>query len=350
MNKEQMAAFLRRYEQDCAMTSNVFRYASKVSSTEACPGTFGMDFETMMKAPDSEKAQVFMNQEIRADLLRRLMAGAPVDDAAFRAAFGFSRAELEELRRAQDPVKKPIPRDVVVLCFDDAYKTQYTVALPILKEFGFGATFFIAEMQNTPSGATFEDKDVFMTWEKIRAIQDAGFELGNHSLHHLPGSQDRGREFNLAEIRGMEEEFEKHGLAKPVTYAYPSGISNPTVVSCARECGYKWARGNEEKGAGQGIRGMTYYDPHVDSPLAICNHGDPDFYTEELLKKRIADTPEGCVFGLTYHDVGPERWLGPASFRRQMEVLKEMNMRVIAMRDLEEFIDPEKAWAYTLDA
>ena len=35
MTMEQMAAFLRRYEQDLAMTQNVWRYASKVGSVEA---------------------------------------------------------------------------------------------------------------------------------------------------------------------------------------------------------------------------------------------------------------------------------------------------------------------------
>ena len=157
-----------------------------------------------------------------------------------------------------------------------------------------------------------------------------------------------GRDFNLEQIRGMEAEFEAHGLKKPVTYAYPSGISNPEVVACARACGYRWGRGNQEKGK-EGIRGMTYYDPHQDSPLAICNFGDPDFYSEEFLRRRIADTPEGMIFGLTYHGVSDAEWLGPCSFRRQMEVLREMGTRVISMAQLEEFIDPEKAYQYTID-
>lgn len=349
MTIEQMAAFLRRHEQEKAMTNNVWRYTSKVASVETCPDVFGLDFDAIMSAPDDEKANVFMAQENRAELLRSILAGRPVDDAAMQAAFGFTASALSELRRKQDPIKKPIPRNLCVLCFDDAYKTQRTAAMPLIQELGFNATFFIAQLQKTPMGVTFEDKNVFMTWEEIRELQDAGFELANHSLHHVHGSQNMGRDFNLAQIRGMEEEFARHGLEKPVTYAYPSGISNPEVVSCARECGYKWARGNEEKGSGEGIRGMTYYDPLVDSPLAICGHGDPDFYSEELLRKRVADTPEGCIFSLTYHDVGPEHWPGPIPFTRHMEILREMDMKVISIRQLEEYIDPELAYQYTKD-
>lgn len=347
MTVENLAEFLCRYEQERSMTANVFRYAAKASSVQACPGTLGMDFESIMGAPDAEKAAVFMAQETRAEMVRGLMAGADVDDAAMEKAFGFTMTQLRTCMAERDPVRGPIPRRLCVLCFDDAYKTQYTVAMPILQELGFGATFFIAELQKTPHGATFEDKNVFMTWEQIAQLEKAGFELGNHSLHHVWGAQNMGRDFNIEQIRGMEEEFARHGLQKPVTYAYPSGISTPELVACARECGYRWGRGNQEKD-GNGIRGMTYYDPKVDSPLALCNFGDPDFYSEALLKKRIEDTPEGCIFGMTYHDVGDDHWPGPISFRRQMEILKELDMQVIAVRDLDRYIDAEKAWHYTL--
>ena len=45
----------------------------------------------------------------------------------------------------------------------------------------------------------------------------------------------------------------------------------------------------------------------------------------------------------------PAHWPGPISFARQMEILKELGARVIALRDLEEYIDPEKAYRYTRD-
>ena len=99
-----------------------------------------------------------------------------------------------------------------------------------------------------------------------------------------------------------------------------------------------------------GMRGMTYYDPLQDSPLAICNFGDPDFYTPELLEQRIANIPEGMIFGLTYHDVSPENWPSEFIFEKQMECLAAHGMQVISIADLAEYIDPEKAWQYTLDA
>jgi peptidoglycan/xylan/chitin deacetylase (PgdA/CDA1 family) len=39
----------------------------------------------------------------------------------------------------------PIPNRIVVLTFDDSVKSHFTVVRPILKQHGFGATFFITE-------------------------------------------------------------------------------------------------------------------------------------------------------------------------------------------------------------
>ena len=40
---------------------------------------------------------------------------------------------------------QPIPDRLVVLTFDDASRSHFTIARPILKQYGFGATFFITE-------------------------------------------------------------------------------------------------------------------------------------------------------------------------------------------------------------
>lgn len=39
----------------------------------------------------------------------------------------------------------PIPDRLVVLTFDDSSRSDFTIVRPILKQYGFGATFFITE-------------------------------------------------------------------------------------------------------------------------------------------------------------------------------------------------------------
>ena len=42
-------------------------------------------------------------------------------------------------------VRKPIPDKVIVLTFDDAVVSHATYVAPLLKKYGFGATFYIAD-------------------------------------------------------------------------------------------------------------------------------------------------------------------------------------------------------------
>ncbi len=77
-------------------------------------------------------------------------------------------------------ILKPIPDRLVVLTFDDSVKSHHTIARPLLKEYSFGATFFIAE------GFDFKDnKKDYMTWEEIRELHEDGFEIGNHTRDHV---------------------------------------------------------------------------------------------------------------------------------------------------------------------
>src|SRR5207244_3705098 len=77
------------------------------------------------------------------------------------------------------PALEPIPDRLVVLTFDDAIKSHYTVARGALKKYGFSATFFVTE------GLGFKSNpDAYMTWEEIRALHADGFEIGNHTRDH----------------------------------------------------------------------------------------------------------------------------------------------------------------------
>src|SRR5437899_3563028 len=75
---------------------------------------------------------------------------------------------------------KAIPDKLVVLTFDDASKSHFAVARPVLKKYGFGATFFITEGFDFPT-----NKRDYMTWEEIALLHKDGFEIGNHTRDHV---------------------------------------------------------------------------------------------------------------------------------------------------------------------
>ena len=77
---------------------------------------------------------------------------------------------------AQETKLLPIPDKLVVLTFDDANKSDRTFVADILKQYGFGATFYVTE------GLGFlKNKDHYTTWKEIRELHDMGFEIGNHT-------------------------------------------------------------------------------------------------------------------------------------------------------------------------
>ena len=53
-----------------------------------------------------------------------------------------------------------VPDKLVVLTFDDSVASHYSVVRPLLKQYGFSATFFITE------GFSFRtNKKDYMTWD-----------------------------------------------------------------------------------------------------------------------------------------------------------------------------------------
>ena len=92
---------------------------------------------------------------------------------------------------------KTIPDKLVVLTFDDGCKSQATFVGPLLKSYGFGATFYITEGLNF-----LTNKEAYMTWEEVRGLHDAGFEIGNHTRHHRNVTQQ-----SAAELRADLETY-----------------------------------------------------------------------------------------------------------------------------------------------
>ena len=75
-------------------------------------------------------------------------------------------------------------RNFVVLTFDDGYKDNLTVAMPILKKYGAHATIFV-----NPSYVSFDSDDSsdwgFMTWDEVLEANNSGvFDIQAHTMTH----------------------------------------------------------------------------------------------------------------------------------------------------------------------
>ena len=75
--------------------------------------------------------------------------------------------------------EKPLPKKTVFITVDDAYRSFYEYAFPILKEFNFPFSIFLS----TNFVANNENSD-FMSWEMLREIKKNGGHIFNHSHKH----------------------------------------------------------------------------------------------------------------------------------------------------------------------
>jgi peptidoglycan/xylan/chitin deacetylase (PgdA/CDA1 family) len=64
--------------------------------------------------------------------------------------------------------------------------------------------------------------DLYMTWDGARALRDAGFEIGGHTVGHAILSQ-LGDEELRGEVEGVERALEREIGPAAVTFAYPFG-------------------------------------------------------------------------------------------------------------------------------
>ncbi len=235
--------------------------------------------------------------------------------------------------------REPIPDKLVVLTFDDASKSHYTIARPLLKKYGFGATFFVTEGFDFPT-----NKRDYMTWEEIAQLHQDGFEIGNHTLDHQGVNRNTVRNL-AAQLRGINVQCQKHGIPLPVSFAYPGNAIERDALPVLKELGIQFARrgGSPEYPYKEG-RGFAY-EPGLDHPLLIPSAGDarPGWALADF-KRAVDQARNGKIAVLQLHGVpdSAHDWVTTSQkqFEEYMKYLADNKFHVIALRDLAKYVDP----------
>lgn len=115
------------------------------------------------------------------------------------------------------------PAAIVTFTFDDVPKSVATVGLPILKKYGYSATVYV-ETRNTDS-----NYPGYMNWDDVKAVADAGWEVGAHTYTH-PDLTKLSNEEILDDLLTSTQDFARHGYA-PVDFASPFGNVNDRVMA-----------------------------------------------------------------------------------------------------------------------
>ena len=131
--------------------------------------------------------------------------------------------------------KKPLPKKSVFITVDDAYKSFYEYAFPILKKFNFPFSIFLS----TNFVANNEDND-FMIWEMLREIKKNGGHIFNHSHKHKSFVKYSSEEIIEDVILAEKIINENLGEIEKII-SYPYGESNKSVEDLIQKLGYKIA-------------------------------------------------------------------------------------------------------------
>ena len=234
-----------------------------------------------------------------------------------------------------------IPDKLVVLTFDDSVASQFTVVRPLLKQYGFSATFFITE------GFSFAtNKTDYMTWEQIAQLHADGFEIGNHTRDHMSVTKEnvpRLRE----QIEVVNKHFQEHNIPRAQSFSWPGNALALEALPILKELGIRFARrgGAPEYPYEEG-RGFAY-EPGVDHPLLIPSAGDSrPKWTLHDFKRAVAQAKDGRIAVLQFHGAPDldHPWVNspPELLREYLKYLHEEKFKVIALRDLARYVDPTK--------
>ena len=145
--------------------------------------------------------------------------------------------------------EKNIPPHCAIITFDDGWKSQYEVAWPILKKYGYPLTLFIYTEGIKPGKYSGGES---MGWEQLAEMRDAGIDIQAHSLTHqdlrkppydrftkrrLPQSEYESWMEN--EVAGSKQIIEQKLGVKVNCFAVPYGYYNEHVKEIAMKAGYE---------------------------------------------------------------------------------------------------------------
>jgi peptidoglycan/xylan/chitin deacetylase (PgdA/CDA1 family) len=152
--------------------------------------------------------------------------------------------------------EKNIPPRCAVITFDDGWKSQYEVAWPIMKKFGYPFTMFIY-CEGVRGGALGGGEAI--TWEQLAEMRDNGVDIQAHSATHQdlreghtvmviePGGKRTKKKLTGAEyeqwlqneVVGCKQLLEQRLGIKVNCFAVPFGNYNEHVKQVARNAGYE---------------------------------------------------------------------------------------------------------------
>ena len=179
--------------------------------------------------------------------------------------------------------KGSLPDRPVLITFDDGYESVYTLAYPVLREFGLRATAFVV-------GTTARTAN-HLTFEQMREMSASGVvEIASHTYAGHGGSSAAPdiaswtEEQITADLSTITAVLRAERVPMAPAFAYPFGDPSPSLVSAVRKLGFTIAF-TTENGLASGTRSLLHQRRVTVWPggggALFLQRIDPSFWLED---------------------------------------------------------------------
>ena len=251
-------------------------------------------------------------------------------------ALGYGRKDIAEWPRLAKEFfihnagfrfpETPVSR-TVVLTFDDATENQISFVAPLLKKYGFGATFFPC---NFDADWRKKHADTLMSKSDLKSLQDMGFEVGNHTDNHRVMTELSMDECEK-EISSFASYLETAGVKEVKSFAYPCGNYDDNVVSVVKKSGFTLARTVDRT-----VWDVKKCDPLKIPAIPIAGNSQSEFY--KAVDAAKTDKPVVLVLHGVPDTVHPHCTNSEEFFRMMLEYLSSLNCRVLGLYEAYEML------------
>lgn len=215
---------------------------------------------------------------------------------------------------------QPVP--VVMIQFDDANESEYTVALPVLNQFGMRATDYVpTALVGTPGK---------MNVAQLLELQRQGWVVGSHSMNHVL-LRDFPKEVQEQEIAGALAALEGWGLRGGRHLAYPWGKYNTDTLALMTRLGML---------SGRSVSNAPDVYPQI-TPFILRTAQDVDGLNVEAVQRLVdAAIANRRILTLVFHELLPGstaaegKWNG-VDFARIIAYIAEKRLPVLT---IDEFV------------
>ena len=212
-----------------AAVRRVARRVAKDVATLAALVTFRPVRDALRTARGAHPVRVFTFHRVM-DLCRDPISLSP-EEFRERVAYIARNHDVVDLDRALRAIgrREKLRRPLAVITFDDAYRSVFEQARPILAEGGLTACCFAptrlvgTDLRFAHDAASpVRDRLEVMSWAELEALRSSGWSIGAHTATHRRLSDCRSEEYE-AEIREpLQVLRDRLGLGE-VSIAYPYG-------------------------------------------------------------------------------------------------------------------------------